>query len=235
MLVRAGLESSVDIEQCLQSRQTTEMTSRLYGREPLRVLQLPNGESLLVRIYRHGGLLRAVTGRLFITWPPRPFRELSITEEARRRGIPTIEVWGACVERVWGPVYRGCLLTRQLSGANDLWSVLNSELLRSLGPNQVFRAVATSVRMLHQRGIYHRDLNLKNILVRPEPEAVKSYLIDFDKARLFSMSLPAKMAQRNLDRLLRSARKLDPLRKYLSEEHWSWFLACYHGSDGHEV
>ncbi|HET8563421.1 MAG TPA: hypothetical protein VFM35_06070, partial [Candidatus Binatia bacterium] len=103
MLVRAGLKSAVNIEACLQSPQSEESTSRLYGRERLRVLQLPNGESLLVRMYRHGGLLRALTGRFFVTWPPRPFRELSITEEARRRGIPTVEVWGACVERIWGP------------------------------------------------------------------------------------------------------------------------------------
>jgi len=235
MLVRAGLESSINIEQFLESTESGEVTGQFRGRDRLRVLDLPNGDSLLVRPYRHGGLFRALTGKFFVMWPPRPFRELSITEEARRRGIPTVEVYGACVERLWGPIYRGCLLTRQLQDACDLWVALNSEMVRSLGTKQIFRAVAASLRTLHQAGVYHRDLNLKNILVRREPDGIKSYVIDFDKARLFATSLPAWMAQKNLDRLLRSVRKLDPLRKYFSEDDWRWFLACYARNDGYEI
>jgi tRNA A-37 threonylcarbamoyl transferase component Bud32 len=55
---------------------------------------------------------------------------------------------------------------------------------------------------LHREGIYHRDLNLKNIVVRREPDGVKGYIIDLDRAMLFLGEVPMTLARRNLDRLL---------------------------------
>jgi hypothetical protein len=69
--------------------------SRFAGRETLRSVTLKNGENALIRAYRHGGVFRWITGKKFFSWPPRPFRELAITEELRRRGVPTVEVYGA--------------------------------------------------------------------------------------------------------------------------------------------
>jgi serine/threonine protein kinase len=140
---------------------------------------------------------------MFVTWPPRPFRELVVTEEVRRRGIPTVEVYAACVERSWGPFYRGWLVTRQLQGSQDLWTAVQDGGLRKVGANQVLQAVATSLRALHREGVYHRDLNLKNILVRCEPDGVRGYIIDFDRAILFVGEVPMTLARSNLGRLLR--------------------------------
>jgi serine/threonine protein kinase len=81
---------------------------------------------------------------------------------------------------------------------------------------------------MHRQGVYHSDLNLKNILVRPEVQAIKSYIIDFDKAKLFLGALPAPLAENNLRRLWRSLSKLDRERKYLSSEDWRRFLEWYH-------
>jgi len=94
----------------------------------------------------------------------------------------------------------------------------------------VWRAVANSLRQLHREGVYHTDLNLKNILVRREVDGVKSYIIDFDKAVLFLGRVPPRLAERNLDRLLRSVCKLDPTRKYISETDWNRFVVWYHGA-----
>ena len=207
-------------------------TSALRGRESLRALRLRSGEEVLLRRYRHGGALRGLSGGLFFTWPPRPFRELSITEELRRRGIPTVEVYGACVEPVLGPLYRGWLATRTLEGARDLWSAFQGGFLREVGEEIFLRAVAKSVRALHREGVYHADLNLKNILVRLERGGVTGYIIDFDKAKLFLAGLPAQLAKRNLDRLLRSVRKLDPERRYFSQARWDDFVRFYQESDG---
>ena len=199
-----------------------------YGRSALRAIRLKDGETALIRDYRHGGLLRAVTRGWFFTWPPRPFRELAITEELRRRGLPTVEVYAAGVQRLGGPFYRGCLVTRELSAARDLWAVLqeesNSEQLRS-----VVKAAADTVARMHREGVYHGDLNLKNILIRKFPDRFEGYIIDFDKAKLFLGNLPPVLAKRNLDRLLRSCRKLDPQRRYLSDASWKEFLNFYHG------
>ena len=203
---------------------------RYHGRSPLRAFQLPDGETALIRNYRHGGFFRTVTGAWFFTWPPRPFRELAITEELRRRGLRTVEVYAACVSRAQGPFYRGWLITRQLNNAEDLWSALQSGLVETVGLGAALQAVATSIRAMHREGVYHGDLNLKNVLLRLENGAVAGYIIDFDKAKLFLGQLPAELVKKNLDRLLRSARKLDPEQKYFSATAWNDFLNLYHGA-----
>ena len=139
-----------------------------------------------------------------------------------------MEVYGACVKRSWGPFYRGWLVTRQLQGGQDLWTAIQGGGFRRLGANQVLQAVATSLRGLHREGVYHRDLNLKNILVRCEPDGVRGYIIDFDKAILFFGEVPMPLARRNLSRLLRSVNKLDPTREYLSAGDWKRFVTSYY-------
>jgi len=200
--------------------------SHLRGRDRLYLLSLTGEEAALVRPYRHGGLFRRLTGDFFFTWPPRPFRELAITEEVRRRGVPTIEMLGAWVERVWGPLYRGWLATRQIQGAQDLWAALQDGLLQADGKS-LLEVLARSLRRMHRRGIYHGDLNLKNILIRREMGAIQSYIIDFDRAKLFPGELPRRKAKENLDRLLRSVNKLDPGERYLSRKDWELFVRLY--------
>ena len=206
---------------------------RYHGRSPLKSIRLRDGETALVRTYRHGGCFRAVTRAWFVTWPPRPFRELAITEELRRRGLRTVEVYAAGVTRVCGPVYRGCFVTRELRDAKDLWATLQEESVRRSRLDSVLRAAAESVRIMHREGVYHRDLNLKNILIRLNPEGVEGYVIDFDRAKLFLGKLPPELVKRNLRRLLRSALKLDPERRYMSAASWQEFLNCYHGAAKH--
>lgn len=202
---------------------------RYRGRNSLGTICLHDGTFALVRNYYHGGLLGRLTRQWFFTWPPRPFRELAITEELRRRGLRTVEVYAAGVQRVCGPFYRGCLVTRELRGAKDLWAVLEDEALGPSGLSSALRATAETVRAMHREGVYHADLNLKNILIQPNPGGVEAYVIDLDKAKLFLGKLPPQLANKNLKRLLRSALKLDPERRFLSAASWGKFLAFYHG------
>ena len=234
LIVRGDLEHALSAASW-HDAVTGEESTRLQGRGQLRRVTLPNGEVALLRRYHHGGAFRRLTGGLFFTWPPRPFRELMITEDLRRRGISTVEVCGACVEPVWGPLYRGWLATRALQGAQDLWAALRSGFVREVGEQRSLRAVAKSLRALHQAGVYHADLNLKNILLRMESGGVRGYIIDFDKAKLVLGTLPPPLAMKNLDRLLRSVRKLDPERRYFSPARWHDFINFYHEGDGREV
>jgi 3-deoxy-D-manno-octulosonic acid kinase len=206
--------------------------SAYRGRAPLRCVRLPDGERALVRPYRHGGLLRGFTRTVFFTWPPRPLRELAISEELRRRGVPTAEPCGACVAPLGGPFYRGWFITRELTGARDLWETLSGSLMLGFDAAAILRAAAEVVSRLHREGVYHEDLNLKNILVRREGAGLKSYVIDFDKAALFLGAVPAAIAEKNLQRLHRSARKLDPAGRYISDVHWREFLERYRASGG---
>jgi hypothetical protein len=222
--VRADAAADSNIKDLLNGRSNGDEESRFHGRAKLSVLRMENGAGALVRRYRHGGALRYLTGDIFATWPPRPFKELAITEEARRRGVPTVEILAAGIDRVWGPLYRGWLVTRELEGARDLWTVLQAG---SCAKAALLRQVARAIHRMHRQGIYHGDLNLKNILLRREGDALKIYIIDFDKAGFFPGGVPAAKARRNLARLRRSIAKLDPESRYLSGGDWEEFVGFY--------
>ncbi len=142
--------------------------------------------------------------------------------------MPTVEVYAACVSRGYGPFYRGWLVTKELRGAVDFWSALQEGCLDRIGQEVVFRAVAISVGAMHREGVYHGDLNLKNILLRQESAGVSSYLIDFDKSKLFLGKLPGELINKNLERMLRSVRKLDPERRYFTAAAWARWVEIYH-------
>jgi hypothetical protein len=226
-LLRADMADQLQIDMFRGGNHPGQL-SRFVGRETLKTVTLKGGENALIRTYRHGGVFRWITGKTFFSWPPRPFRELLITEELRRRGVPTVEVYGAGVEGIFGPFYRGWLITRELKDSYDLWTALQSGFVREWTVDKVFRSVASSLRAMHREGIYHSDLNLKNILVKAEPAGVKAYVIDFDKAVLFVGGLPAPLAEKNLRRLLRSVSKLDRQRQHLPAAEWDKLVTWYH-------
>ena len=220
-LVRGDMATHLDLQRL---RDTEVEDNGVFGRGALAVLRLDGGDAL-VRPYRHGGALRAFTGDYFLTWPPRPFRELALTEAARRRGVPTVEVLAAIVEPVGGPVYRGWLVTRRLQGARDLWAAAQADAPDAKRAD--WQAAARAVRAMHRFGIDHRDLNLKNILVRSENESARGYIIDFDKSRLCAGEVSPPRAKNNLDRLERSINKLDPGRRHVTAADWDLFLRVY--------
>ncbi len=230
MLVREGLDPHWIANTVLQSPGAGEEASGYYGRGMLRLIRSKEGDNFLLRGYRHGGVLQRFTGEIFLTWPARPFRELIVTEIARQRGIPTLDILAALVERTWGPFYRGWLVTRELGGAEDLWMALQKGDYTGDG-RSLLQAVAKSIRQMHLHGVYHADLNLKNILVRRENGEISVTVIDFDKARLYPREVPLGLANRNLNRLLRSVRKLDPGMQYLSEKDWVALTNFYQQRD----
>jgi serine/threonine protein kinase len=231
LIVREDRAGEIDFSICRNDRGGAP-DYRYHGRSPIEAVRLRDGDTALVRPYRHGGLLRAFTRDCFFSRPPRPFRELAITEELRRRGLRTVEVYAACVQRVCGPFYRGCLVTRELRDAKDLWAALQEDPAGRGTLRSVLKATAETLRAMHREGVYHSDLNLKNILVRFTTDRVDGYVIDFDKASLFLGKVPPALAQKNLNRLRRSALKLDPEQRYLSAASWNEFLEFYHDATG---
>lgn len=228
LVVRQDQAANIDFSICQGDYSGAAEDSRFQGRGVLRAVKLLHDETALIRAYRHGGFFRGVAPHWFFSWPPRPFRELAITEELRRRGLRTVEVYAACLSRPVGPLYRGWLVTKHLRGSEDLWSALQSGLIQRVGLEIALRAVAESIRSMHREGVFHADLNLKNILLHVEEPVVTSYIIDYDKARLFLGKLPAELAKSNLTRLRRSTQKLDPEQKYFSAAAWDALVRFYH-------
>lgn len=180
--------------------------SDLAGRQPLGQLRLGD-ERLVVRRFRHGGLLRWLTGERFLD-PDRPFRELILACELRSRGVRTPEVVGARARSIPGGGYQLDLLTRRVENALDLGQLLvavrGGELTRArLAP--VLVAAGRLVRSLHDLGLAHADLNARNFLVerasleRGEP---RLWILDLDRSELRER-LGDSERRRNLRRFFR--------------------------------
>jgi tRNA A-37 threonylcarbamoyl transferase component Bud32 len=206
--------------------QTVSRQSHLSGRGEVLVRRGAGG-AVAIRRYRHGGLLRRLTGDLFF-FGNRPFQELVVTEKARIAGVPTFKILAAIKQKGWGGWYRGYLITEYLYAAFDLIRYLDQQPPRARRQKVIAQAAET-VRKIHKKGIYHADLHLKNFLVEGGKRATV-FLIDFDKSRIFAKLAPSRR-MKNLRRLDRSAEKLKRLGLSLTESDKRRFCHAYAQDD----
>ncbi|MDI6761362.1 MAG: lipopolysaccharide kinase InaA family protein [Candidatus Brocadiaceae bacterium] len=188
------------------------------GRGEYPRIPLEGGGTAIIRRVRHGGLWGKVAGDLL--WGVgRPVRELINANKALERGVPTAEILGIRLEAAGpplsGPFYRAEVFSRELPETIDLLELLESSestLDVQQHRGEIIRAVALSVRAMHEAGLYHNDLHLKNILITREAP-FKAYIIDLDKSSLHeSLSLNQKI--KNLLRLDRSVEKFMTVGAY---------------------
>jgi 3-deoxy-D-manno-octulosonic acid kinase len=172
-----------------------------------------DGIELFARRCRRGGMVASLLDDIYVGLAPRPFNELGVAVEAMKRGIPTAEPMGAMVEWIGPALYRGFFMTRAVRGMT-LWEFVQTDddpTVRRHVLEQARAAIAT----MHDKGLFHPDLNLHNLLVTRAAESFTVVIIDLDKARLLDGPLSTAMRRANLARLMRSARKLDPSGKFL--------------------
>ncbi len=196
------------------------------GRGPIYRIRLEAQRILIVRPYRRGGFIRHLTRNLYWDYPPRPFVELSCTEEVQRRGVPTVEVLGARVEWALAGFYRGLLVTREATGFQDLWSWLQTNESVDLR-RQLLTVVAQVIAHMHNAGIAHADLNPTNILVCTDSESPQTLLLDFDRARLFSDPVPPHIGESNLRRFQRFFDKYNVLEEWMTPAEFEHFRQAY--------
>jgi 3-deoxy-D-manno-octulosonic acid kinase len=144
------------------------------------------------RRYQRGGFIRHFLKDLYLL-DNRPLRELEITVYAWHHGLPVPEPLGICWTRI-GPFYRGAIATRYVGG------VMLLDLLRDNAQTEAaLLASGNAIRRMHEAGIYHADLQVRNILIENDAPI----LLDFDNARLLT-PLGDMDRARNLLRLRRS-------------------------------
>jgi 3-deoxy-D-manno-octulosonic acid kinase len=95
-------------------------------------------------------------------------------------------------------LYRGAIASREVEG-QDLYHYLSSD---PPGAESVLERVGELIRRMHDLGVYHADLQVRNVLVADSG----LYLIDFDNACLRD-ELSARQRARNLFRFRRSLHK----------------------------
>ncbi|MDJ0972973.1 MAG: lipopolysaccharide kinase InaA family protein [Planctomycetota bacterium] len=172
------------------------------GRRPLTQLESELG-TVLVREYRKGGLLRFVRGRRFFgRW--RPLMELVLHRRLHAVNVPVTEAVGCVVLR--GALgWRGFLLTHEVPRSVDLeaWSY-GVPLETGLSSQEVLRRAGRAVRRLHDEGVSHPDLHLKNLLLTSEGKVL---VLDLDKAHALDHPLPESARIRDLARMGRGIEK----------------------------
>jgi len=175
--------------------------------------RLDGGPELFARWGRRGGLVRLITPDIYFGASTRPLRELAVANEARLRGIPIAEPLGTMIEAVAPGFYRSAFIARALTGMT-LWEFLRADdeaVVRA----HVVELARYAIDTMHYGGLLHADLNLHNLFVTKAGERLIVVILDLDKAHLFSGAVTPARRRVNFARLARSARKLDPDRRYL--------------------
>ena len=171
------------------------------------------------RHFRRGGLFgRLVRDSYLFTGEDRvrSFAEWRLLKRLWDQGLPVPRPIAARYQR-FACLYRADLMTECLTGAEPLSGmVLDGRLDEGL-----WHRVGSCLKSFHDAGVYHADLNAHNILVRDD----SVFLIDFDRGRIRP---PGSWARGNLDRLLRSLRKIAGDRPEI-DAGWKQLSSAYEG------
>jgi 3-deoxy-D-manno-octulosonic acid kinase len=189
-------------------------------------------ERIVIRHYRRGGKIQKLTSDLY--WgASRPLRELWIGYHAMVKGIPTAEILAACHTRIFWRFHRGDLISREIRNGKDLATYLKSLPRHLTGEKllqkrKVIEIVGKLIRNMHDVGIFHGDLNLKNIVIQiNDSRRIKGYILDFDKSFIKS-NLNKNLRIRNLLRLNRSVEKFKATGLPITRTDVIRFLISYY-------
>ena len=203
----------------------------IHGRQTVYLIPGPRGGRWVVRHLSHGGALAPLTGDRFLRFgTPRPFNELRLSVTLRERGIPTPAV-AAAVVYPCGLIYRGEVARDEVTHARDLAACLFGET-RLDAQRRLAALVAAGrlVRSLHDAGIIHPDLNLRNLLIQQRESTPRAYILDIEKCRDVS-HVSGSQRQRMLDRLRRSARRFEERTgTRLTDDEWAALSEAYGGN-----
>lgn len=177
----------------------------LAGRGTAYAIPLQGGvEQAVVRHNRHGGLLAPLTGDLFRA-PTRAPLELRLSVRLIAHGVPTPAMLAYALYQAPLGMCRVDVVTREVANSFDLAAAfMSSDAARRA---TAIAATVDLVLALSAAGAHHADLNVKNVLLHPSPRGdggLEALVLDLDRV---AFDEPEIVLERNLARLLRSARK----------------------------
>ena len=179
------------------------------------------GRDWVLRHFRRGGLIGRFINDHYLGWNlerTRAWAEWRLLAELCSRGLPVPRPVAAAVTRGLG-LYRADLLTELIPDSQSLADLLTKDLQ----DENFWREVGACLRRFHDQGVYHADLNARNILINGN---LKIFLIDFDRG---SLRISGVWTQNNLQRLKRSLFKIKGASDnfHFDETEWKLLLDGY--------
>ncbi len=199
----------------------------ISGRQPVYVIPVPGSGRWVVRQLSHGGMLAPLTGDRFLRLGvPRPFNELRLSVSLREFGIATPTVVAAVVYPS-GLAYRGEVAREEVTDAADLAECLFDSRLSESRRSDALSATGQLIGSLHRAGVFHPDLNTRNVLIRWGDEPLDAYILDIEKC-VIEARLSQRARRGMLNRFHRSIRKFEQSTgQRLSGNEWDDFLSSY--------
>ncbi len=231
LISRAGRERV--LKAIAQGRADLRKAPGIAGRaDALRLKSDGSRPSFLVKQYWRGGIFRGVM-RQRLLGIRRFISELLLTEIAAAAGLNTARIAGLLLKRVDGIFWTATLVSEEIENAPDLARLAAGEYpdMPRAARNAVLKAVAGEIRKMHDAGIFHADLHLKNILIQGNNDPPQAFIIDFDRGDYFKQ-LSLRNRLNNLMRLDRSAEKFNRKSRVISATDRLRMLKYYAGHDG---
>lgn len=181
-----------------------------------------DGHGYVLRHYRRGGLVARLSDDRFWRAAPhdsRAMREFTLLRLMRSWQLPVPEPIAASHRPRGLLFYEADILVGLIPDSANVVQWLQRRALVAAE----WQALGHAIRRLHERQVFHSDLNAHNLLL---DGAGRAWVVDFDKCAL----RPGEdWKPRNLDRLLRSLRKeagrVTPY--HWAEADWAHLLAGY--------
>jgi 3-deoxy-D-manno-octulosonic acid kinase len=191
-------------------------TTTLTGRSPLRFIE----PDMVVRSLMHGGIFRHITGKRFLS-PNRTIRELKVSAYLAAHGIRTPEILAVRLIKE-GLFYTIDVVSGFIPNSKDLLVHFEKDQKDNL---ELLKKSGLLIRQVHDLGVYHTDLHIKNLLL---DNSGNLWVLDLDKAYQCDL-LPEFMKQMNLKRFIRSIKKWQTKGRIHLPDKWaSSFLDGYH-------
>ncbi|MFC1747691.1 3-deoxy-D-manno-octulosonic acid kinase [Pseudomonadota bacterium] len=197
------------------------LISTAQGRAAAAIFRY-NDSDYVLRHFRRGGLVAKLSEDKY-RWSglekTRAWCEWHLLAKMYQQGLPVPRPIAAHVRRK-GVFYTADLVTLCLPNVQPLADVLMQQALSE----SEWQRLGMIIRRFHDAGIYHADLNARNILLDDQG---RFFLIDFDKGE--QRSVDASWQQSNIDRLERSFNKFKNREPcfYFDDQTMRWLNEGY--------
>lgn len=171
-------EQATRLVQVLRVSRDAAEPPTLGGRSDACVCELPSLGRVFVKHYSHGGLLRSMTGGLFLgVGRSRSQIEFEMLETVRSYGV-NAPAPIAVIKR-GAVMYSNWLVMEEVSQARTLVEIQKGDGDET---HRAMTGLAEQLALLIRHRVLHVDLHPGNVLVAPDGRV---FVVDFDKAYFF--------------------------------------------------